>query len=146
MLFQRPTRRNAAAFTLVEALVLAGAVTLLVLVTFPVFARNDPLVRRAQCAGNLRQLTLAMLTWGVDNDNKQPQGLGGSWPWDFTRPAGDQITNYGAQRAQCYCPAFTNQNVDALWNFTPGYRVIGYSLTFPNTSIKTADQNPTFLP
>jgi prepilin-type processing-associated H-X9-DG protein len=81
-----------------------------------------------------------------DFNDKFPVMIDGSgtaayWPWDMPANVSDLLTKNGTARDMLYCPSFAKQNNDELWYFTTrgrpaghGYRVIGYSMSFPNTA------------
>src|SRR2546422_5458640 len=57
----RTSRASAwrAAFTVIELLVVIGVIAVLAALLFPALARSKAAAQRIQCAGSLRQLTLA---------------------------------------------------------------------------------------
>jgi prepilin-type processing-associated H-X9-DG protein len=79
-----------------------------------------------------------------DNKGKLPQHASGAlWLWDVPFATRDAMVkpprgrdgntlHAGGARQVLYCPAFSEQNVDALWNFdsdkngTPDFTVLGY--------------------
>jgi prepilin-type processing-associated H-X9-DG protein len=38
-----------------------------------------------------------------------------------------RLVNYGFQRHALYCPSFSKQDAEALWNYPTAYRVLGYA-------------------
>jgi prepilin-type N-terminal cleavage/methylation domain-containing protein/prepilin-type processing-associated H-X9-DG protein len=139
--------RGQKAFTLIELLVVLAVLAVLVSLKLPGLARAQDQSRQAECASNLRQFTLALITYGADNNDLLPTNPSGSWAFMLARPTSDMLNQYGAQRTQMYCPANTDQNADGLWNFAPQYRVIGYAMTLPGTgSVIAADQNIKLTP
>jgi hypothetical protein len=104
----------------------------------PGLARSQGQSRQAQCVGNLRQLTLAHLGYGLENRERLPFNGDGFWAWDLYPPITDALAPYGASRNQFYCPENPGQNIDGLWNFVSTitflrYRVTGYAFTLPGT-------------
>lgn len=63
-------------FTLIELLVVLVIISILVAILYPVFARARENARRASCASNLKQLTMAIQMYAQDND-------GGLIPYDY---------------------------------------------------------------
>ena len=59
-------------FTLIELLVVIAIIAILAAILFPVFARAREKARQASCQSNLKQLTLAMLMYVQDYDEKFP--------------------------------------------------------------------------
>ncbi len=73
----RPGRRSskcAAAFTLVELLVVIGIIAILIGVLLPVLARVREQSRRTACLANLRTLGQAMLMYANTNKDRLPNG------------------------------------------------------------------------
>jgi prepilin-type N-terminal cleavage/methylation domain-containing protein len=120
-------------FTLIELLVVVAIVVLLAALAAPTFAHTTRQSLQAQCAGNLRQFALALHIYGGENRDRLPAPSSGYWPWDINTGPADAIVSYGAPRSVMYCPANPGQNVDPLWNYGIGIRVIGYAMSFMNT-------------
>ena len=70
-------RRRAAAFTLVELLVVIGIIAILVAILMPALSRAKESARRVQCLSNLRQLGMAVMMYTQDNKGRFP----GAWDW-----------------------------------------------------------------
>ena len=62
-------------FTRFEVLILIAVVALLGAVVLPAFANNRPRSHRVSCANNLRQIGIAMQTWGNDHGDLPPHQL-----------------------------------------------------------------------
>jgi prepilin-type N-terminal cleavage/methylation domain-containing protein/prepilin-type processing-associated H-X9-DG protein len=140
--------KQRAAFTFVELLVVLAVIALLVCVSIPALAGVKGQTKTAHCVSNLRQFTLAMLTYGQENNDKLPQ-FNGIWPWDVPTTFIGELSNFGARREHMYCPAFPEQNYDGHWNLFPDYRIIGYALTLPGGAfvpVLRQWQNPTIVP
>ncbi len=61
------------AFTLIEMLVLLALLAVLAALLFPTFAQAREKGRQATCAGNLRQLLLALALYSDDYDDRLPE-------------------------------------------------------------------------
>ena len=59
-------------FTLIELLVVIAIIAILAAILFPVFARAREKARQSSCLSNLKQLTLAGLSYAQDYDEQLP--------------------------------------------------------------------------
>src|SRR6478736_708659 len=59
-------------FTLIELLVVIAIIDILAAILFPVFARARENARRASCQSNLKQLSLGLVQYVQDYDEKNP--------------------------------------------------------------------------
>ena len=64
-------------FTLIELLVVIAIIALLAAILFPVFARARENARRANCQSNMKQITLGIMQYTQDYDERYPP-YGGS--------------------------------------------------------------------
>jgi len=64
------TQRKESAFTLIELLVVIAIIAILAAILFPVFARARENARRASCMSNLKQMSLGMMMYVQDYDEK----------------------------------------------------------------------------
>ncbi|HSV73990.1 MAG TPA: DUF1559 domain-containing protein [Chthonomonadales bacterium] len=62
------------AFTLIELLVVIAIIAILAAILFPVFARAREQARKTACVSNLKQISLAMLMYVQDYDERFPAG------------------------------------------------------------------------
>ncbi len=60
------------AFTLIELLVVIAIIAILAAILFPVFAKAREKARQSSCQSNLKQLTLGILQYVQDYDEKMP--------------------------------------------------------------------------
>jgi len=61
-------------FTLIELLVVIAIIAILAAILFPVFARARENARKASCMSNMKQLTLGLLQYAQDYDERYPMG------------------------------------------------------------------------
>jgi prepilin-type processing-associated H-X9-DG protein len=137
---------GAKGFTLVELFVVIATLALLASLAAPAFSRVEGASRVVQCAGNLRQLTLATEIYAYENKNALPTGAGGYWDWDTPPGTTDSLIRSGATRNNFYCPANPQQNNDGLWHW-PNGRVTGYAQTFSGApGLSSSNINTSIVP
>lgn len=76
------SRNSIKAFTLIEILVVMAIIGILAAILFPVFARVRENARRTSCASNMKQLSLSVMQYAMDNDGK----LMAYWGWSSSPP------------------------------------------------------------
>jgi hypothetical protein len=121
----------------------------------PALGRAKERAKRIQCVNNLKQCAIAMHIYASDYRDKLPSWSGvGNWVWDMPQTVADMLVNSGTQRHVMYDPGFPAQDSDELWNFALnranpalGFRVIGYSVTFPGTAtLSLTNENFSLIP
>jgi prepilin-type N-terminal cleavage/methylation domain-containing protein/prepilin-type processing-associated H-X9-DG protein len=75
-------------FTLIELLVVIAIIAILAAILFPVFARAREKARQTSCLSNVKQLSLAVLQYAQDYDERLPNhcgwgGIGVCWAWSI---------------------------------------------------------------
>jgi len=77
------TANGRSAFTLVELLVVVAIIGLLLSILLPALSRAQDAAKLSQCGSNLRQLAVAVQTYGPDHDDHVPAGPRGAAPPTF---------------------------------------------------------------
>ena len=127
---RNPRRRG---FTLVELLVVIGIIALLISILLPALSKARRSATRIKCMNNVRSAGQLFFNYAVENKGYFPCGVDikkgqaqSSWIWDMPVKTRDLMVANGALRRQFYCPEFSNQDADELWNFNPDYVVFGF--------------------
>ena len=149
-------------FTLVEVAVIIAMVALLFSLRLVAIAGAQNQNKIAQCAANLRQVTLAVQIYGGENSDKLPilsPPSAASWPWDLPWKIGDVLLSCGLQKKNFYCPGtaprfsdlanFGDPTLDAggypknLWDFGSSvkypagpFHIAGYVFAFSGMQCK----------
>jgi len=140
------------AFTIIELVVVLAVIALLILIRVPAMARATKQSKRAQCASNLRQFTLAEHIFANDNGDRLPHNSVGYWAFDTSWDIGTFVESTGSKWTVMYClgtaPRWSEQDDLNLYNYaSPSYRVLGYANTFPgNPAVSSTEINPTLTP
>ena len=125
-------------FTLIELLVVISIIALLITILLPALGAARRSATRTQCSSNTRSLTQISITWAIDNkqafpDLKNGKGTYGLTAghvapyWFHTQARDEMLEEYGLTRDYCYCPANSEWNDDALWDFDANNSVWGYA-------------------
>src|SRR5262249_44859456 len=128
-----------------------AVIALLISVRLPALARATDQTKRAQCASNLRQFTLAMHIFANDHNDRLPTSSAGYWAFDVSSDIGTFVESTGSKWTVMYCPGtaprFSDTENWAFYNFASGYRALGYANTFPgNPSVAATELNATLTP
>lgn len=100
---RKPQRRRHSnplcGFTLIELLVVIAIIALLAAILFPVFARARENARRASCLGNMKQISLGLMQYAQDNDERLPHYPGNT-------PAADHVDPWYHSKLQPYVKSY----------------------------------------
>ena len=124
-------------FTLIELLVVIAIIAILAAILFPVFAKAREKARQSSCLSNVKQLTLGLLMYAGDYDERfgLASGYGGNDTWARQWPIAVQpyVKNVAIMR----CPSNSRMSGNAS---TP-YVYWGQSLpNYPTYSMDSACQ------
>lgn len=113
------------AFTLIELLVVIAIIAILASILFPVFAQAKETAKRIVCVSNLKNLSMAFMMYGADNDDGLPtqnNTLGDSGEFQVI------LQPYIKNREIFYCPSRRTKGCDT--SIDPSGRCLGYAPNF----------------
>jgi prepilin-type N-terminal cleavage/methylation domain-containing protein len=139
--------KRTSGFSLIELLVTLAVIWILAALLLPVLSSTRERARRTQCLSNLKQFSIGLFFYGGEFNDRLPVLKKGLWAWDLPDPVATDLLKNNITRAVMYDPSNPEQNVDALWNWPEGWKVIGYAMTFVGTgSVTQTNRNPSLNP
>lgn len=125
-------RADKTGFTLIELLVVIAIIAILAAILFPVFARAREKARQAQCLSNVKQLTLGILMYVQDYDERfpllvVPVGMGAQTAFQTVQPyiKNEQIGRCPSERTAFRCPNGTQISGASLFMDFSMWRAVG---------------------
>ncbi|MGE5531778.1 MAG: DUF1559 domain-containing protein [Bacteroidota bacterium] len=124
-------------FTLIELLVVIAIIAILAAILFPVFAKAREKARQSSCLNNVKQITLGLMQYTQDYDERFPGGASTHWG-DYVYPAYphggyvDAIYPYVKNVQVFMCPSDSIRNCLIHAN-SPGQDHQFYSDVLPGT-------------
>ena len=146
------------AFTLIELVVVVGAVVVLTGLWLASAVKNSNQVKRAQCIVNLRRFVLATHIYATENRGRLPEiVVPAAWVWDLPNAAADALLVNGMEKKAFYCPGtsprfddklnYLNTAPNSLWSFSTSFHIFGYAAAFTGSSaLVLSNQNTTIFP
>lgn len=116
--------RNCRAFTLVEVLVVVAILAVLAALVFPSVGKAKQQAAQAQCINNLKQISIASVQFGTENNGDFPPNVAGT-PI-FARGLTDYIGPFprrgaGFKRSPLVCPSQQNGLPNGNWSYRGTY-------------------------
>jgi prepilin-type N-terminal cleavage/methylation domain-containing protein/prepilin-type processing-associated H-X9-DG protein len=121
------------AFTLIELLVVIAIIAILASILFPVFGRARENARRSSCQSNLKQISLGVLQYVQDYDERFPQGSSSTQELSWAKSIQPYVKS--DQIFQCPSEPTVPDANDKNWGYTDywGNRVV-FGWQYNNTN------------
>jgi prepilin-type N-terminal cleavage/methylation domain-containing protein/prepilin-type processing-associated H-X9-DG protein len=134
---ERSHQPEPSGFTLIELLVVIAIIAILAALLLPALSRAKERAKRISCMSNLRQISIAMISYSTDFNDKLPdlspgpgQVAGGYWVWDIPDTAYQVFKTFIPSQNVFFDPGFPEQAVTFNYGMGAGYHVTGYAYTF----------------
>ena len=104
-------RHRPRAFTLIELLVVIAIIAILAALLLPALSGAKERARRTSCKSSMRQLSLALIMYGDDNEQVLPTGASNKGALDDHLPVLSTVTSnaiiyYAGTDRMAHCPSF----------------------------------------
>jgi prepilin-type N-terminal cleavage/methylation domain-containing protein/prepilin-type processing-associated H-X9-DG protein len=104
-------------FTLIELLIVIAIIAILAAIIFPTFQKVRDNARRASCQSNLRQISMALMQYTQDNEERYPVG-NNVVPWGFWgRGWAGEVYPYVNSRETFRCPDDSTTRPSVSYSF-----------------------------
>jgi len=136
-------KRTQRAFTLVELLVVIAIIAVLMSILLPALRRVREQVKRAVCANQVRQQSVALLMYAQQNDGKMPlmTFAGGQWLWDVSYFASDAVLDNGGDKKIFRCPSNQIDTTEVnYWRYSEFRNYFGSGIDTPEPADDVARQ------
>jgi len=109
-------------FTLIELLVVIAIIAILAAILFPVFAKAREKARQSSCSSNLKQISLAIIQYTQDYDERMPWSSGYAAPSTMYQRNGEWFFSCepymkNAQISDCPSAASGGFNSGGVWSY-----------------------------
>jgi len=130
-------------FTLIELLVVIAIIAILAAILFPVFARAREKARQTSCLNNVKQITLGLIMYMADYDQRFPSGDStawgdGSWPGYPYGGYADAVYPYVKNSQIFVCPSDGVRNCLSAANSSHTFGSDHLQGTYPNQALSYA--------
>ncbi len=136
-------------FTLIELLVVIAIIAILAAILFPVFARAKAKAQETQCLNNIKQISLAILTYASDYDQFTPLQFSGDRDEGDMQDVWELLHSYLKTAEILRCPVEPDsadmRGLVTLDTYATSYAVNGLQYTSTQTvdDVAYADHAPT---
>jgi prepilin-type processing-associated H-X9-DG protein/prepilin-type N-terminal cleavage/methylation domain-containing protein len=139
--------RQKTGFTLIELLVVIVIIIILAAILFPVFARARENARRASCMSNLKQISLGILMYTQDYDERfPPSAANNNQDPQSERFLYNRLDSYIKNAQVFVCPSDTTNKVFsygynyAYFGATPSLMITQAQINSPSQTVMLTDK------